>query len=194
MAVCDLLTKLSKLVSQRKGRLVFLINNYEMVLNVLKEAAADPDDPGYVGADRCATAQFFSEQLGSQLHLLVEEELADQFNPLITFVKRAEEAYKRAEAEGAPRAVLPQFGPEDAEPVLRDFSLSWKTSIEQVHRSIMASFGSAQRALDILQRTLSQARAQPRQRCLTATLPATDSRLRLSCCSSTRGSPGRRAC
>jgi hypothetical protein len=156
--VCDLLVRVAKLIGQRKGQLVFLINNFEMILAVLREAAADADDPGAAGADRGAAAQFFGEQLGAKLHLLVEEELADQFNPLVTFVKRAETAYKRAEAEGAPRALLPQFGPEDAEPVLRDFSMSWKTSIEEIHRSIVASFGNSQRSLDILQRTLSQAR------------------------------------
>jgi hypothetical protein len=62
-----------------------------------------------INAERSATAQFFTEQLNAQLHLFVDEELADQFNPLVTFVKRAEAAYKRAEAEGAPRATLPNF-------------------------------------------------------------------------------------
>ena len=185
-AVCDLILRLAKLLGQRKGQLVFLINNYELVLAVLREAAADADDPGYGGADRSATAQFFSEQLGAQLHLFVEEELADQFNPLLTFVKRAEAAYKRADAEGAPRAPLPQFGAEDAAPVLRDFAMRWKMSSEEIHRSIVASFGSSQRSLDILQRTLSQARAS---RCLCASPSAADPapRTRLcSCCCFTR--------
>ncbi len=156
--MCDLLARLAKLLGQRKGQLVFLINNYEMVVTVLRDAAADAADPGCAGADRSPTALFFQEQLGSQLQMFVEEELADQFNPLLSFVKRAEAAYKRAEAEGAARGVLPQFGPEDAEPVLRDFSMRWKMSIDEIHRSIVASFGSSQRSLDILQRTLSQVR------------------------------------
>ena len=175
-AVCALLTRVARLLGNKKSQLVFLINNYELVLGVLREAAADPADAGNAGADRGATAQFFSEQLGAQLHLLVEEELADQFNPLIVFVKRAEAAYKAAETQSAPRAPLPQFGPEDAEPLLRDFSLSWKTSIEAVHRSIVASFGNTQRSLDILQRTLSQVRLPPEAKeaselpCLTSVL------------------------
>jgi hypothetical protein len=198
--VCGLVAKMAKLVAQRKKQLVFLINNYEMVLTVLREAAADADDPGYAGADRCATAMFFNEQLGAQLHQLVEEELADQFNPLVTFVKRAEAAYKQAEAQGAPRAVLPQFGAEDAEPVLRDFSMSWKMSIDEIHRSIVASFGNSQRALDILQRTLSQARVSPWPPCgkplhRTPVCLLTHA-LRRPCsyCCSTRASPARRAC
>jgi len=152
LAACELLGRMAKLVTSRRSRLVFLINNYELVLSVLREAAADPADPGCAGADRAPTAQHFSELLAAQLHLFVEEELLDQFNPLITFVKRAEEAYKHASG-GEP---LPQFGAEDAEPVLRDFGAHWRMSIEEIHRSISASFGTSQRALDILQRTLSQ--------------------------------------
>ena len=155
-SVCDLLARMAKLITQRKSQFVFLINNFEAVLAVLRDTGARSDESAFVGAERSATAQFFTEQLNAQLHLFVDEELADQFNPLVTFVKRAEAAYKRAEAEGAPRATLPQFGAEDAEPVLRDFGMRWKMSIEEIHRSIVASFGTSQRALDILQRTLSQ--------------------------------------
>ena len=157
-SLCDLLARMAKLITQRKSQFVFLINNFEAILAVLRDTGARSDDSAFVGAERSATAQFFTEQLNAQLHLFVDEELADQFNPLVTFVKRAEAAYKRAEAEGAPRATLPQFGAEDAEPVLRDFGMRWKMSIEEIHRSIVASFGTSQRALDILQRTLSQVR------------------------------------
>ena len=157
-SLCDLLARMAKLITQRKSQFVFLINNFEAILAVLRDTGARSDESAFVGAERSATAQFFTEQLNAQLHLFVDEELADQFNPLVTFVKRAEAAYKRAEAEGAPRATLPQFGAEDAEPVLRDFGMRWKMSIEEIHRSIVASFGTSQRALDILQRTLSQVR------------------------------------
>ena len=155
-AAFDLISRMAKLVGQRKGKMVFFIKNYDVVLNVLKEAAYDRADPGCEGADACAVYNFFNEQLMAQVHLLVEEELADQFNPLVSFVLRAEAAYKQAESEGASRGTLPQFGPEEAEPVLRDFRMRWQMSLDEIHRSIFASFGNCQRSLDILQRTLSQ--------------------------------------
>ena len=134
--------------------MVFFIKNYDAVLNAQREACSG--DPGCFGADSSTFYAFFNEQLVAQVHLLVEEELADQFNPLVSFVQRAEAAYKQAEADGMPRGVLPQFGPDDAEPVLRDFRMRWQMSLEEIHRSIFASFGTTPRSLDVLQRTLSQ--------------------------------------
>jgi len=150
----DLISRMAKLVGQRKAKMVFFIKNYDVVLNVLKEAGSA--DAGCEGAESSAMFTFFNEQLVAQVHLLVEDELADQFNPLVSFVQRAEAAYKQAEGEGAARGMLPQFGPEDAEPVLRDFRMRWQMSLEEIHRSIFASFGSTPRSMDILQRTLSQ--------------------------------------
>lgn len=150
----ELLLRLAKSVTQRKQRMVFLVNNYDAILSAFREASKSVAlDAGLEGADTCADFTFFDEQLTAQIHLLVDDELADQFNPLITFVQRAEEAYKQQEHSGAP---LPQFSAEDAEPVLRDFGMRWQMSVEEIHRSISASFGNSQRAMDLLQRTLSQ--------------------------------------
>jgi len=192
--VSDLLARMAKLIKERKSQFVFLINNYEAIMAVLRETGARSDESAFVGAERSATAQFFNEQLSAQLHLFVDEELVDEFNPLVTFVKRAEAAYKRAEAEGKPRATLPEFGAEDAEPVLRDFGMRWKMSIEEIHRSIVASFGTSQRSLDILQRTLSQVSQSGGVPCLLAHLACSRRALPRSCCSSTRASRGPRAC
>lgn len=185
---------MAKLIKERKSQFVFLINNYEAIMAVLRETGARSDESAFVGAERSATAQFFNEQLSAQLHLFVDEELVDEFNPLVTFVKRAEAAYKRAEAEGKPRATLPEFGAEDAEPVLRDFGMRWKMSIEEIHRSIVASFGTSQRSLDILQRTLSQVSQSGGVPCLLARRACSRRALPRSCCSSTRASQGLRAC
>lgn len=153
--VCDLLARISKLLGHRKRQMVFLINNFEVVVTALRDASRS-GDPGCEGADRTPLFTYFSDGLARQTHLFVEEELADQFNPLMAFVQAAEAAYKALDAAGQPRAPLPQFRPEDAEPLLRDFRVRWKTSLEEIHRSIGSVFGPGQRSLDILQRTLSQ--------------------------------------
>ena len=155
-AVFDLISRMARLVGSRKQRMVFFIKNYDVVLSVMREAAHGRADPGCEGAEAGPVCTFFNEQLLAQVHLLVEDELADQFNPLVSFVQRAEAAYKQAEGEGGARCTLPQFGPTEAEPLLRDFRMRWQMSLEEIHRSIGASFGSSPRALDILQRTLSQ--------------------------------------
>lgn len=153
--VCDLLMRMGKLLGARKRQMVFFINNFEAVVAVLR-AASQGGDPGCEGADATPLFAFFSEGLARQTHLLVDEELADQFNPLMAFVQSAEAAYKAADAAGQPRAPLPQFGPDDAAPLLRDFAVRWQTSLDEIHRSIVGVFGPGQRSHDILQRTLSQ--------------------------------------
>ena len=155
-AVCDLLLRLSKLFPERRAQVVFLINNCDLVLQIFAEAGAD--DAAAAGLERTATATFFGEQLAQQVDQFVEEALLAQFRPMIDFVKRAETALKQAESAGVGSGALPGFGAHEAEPVMREFAAKWKAAIEQIHAGVVASFTNSQRAMDILQRTLSQAR------------------------------------
>ena len=152
-AVCDLLLRLSKLFPQRKSQVVFLVNNCDLVLSVFAEAAAT--DSALAGLERSASATFFTEQLQTQVDAFVEEELAGQFKALIEFVKKAEVAYKEVEGMGVVGA-LPGFGAEEASPLLRDFAARWQAAIEAIHKNVLELFTNGQRAMDILQRTLSQ--------------------------------------
>ena len=140
-AVCDLLLRISKLFPDRKQQIVFLINNCDMVLTIFGEAS---EDPAAAGLDRSATAKFFSEQLQQQVDQFVEETLLRQFSHMIEFVKRAEAAQKEGATSG------------DVAPVIRDFSDKWKGAIEQIHTQVLVCFTNQHRAMDILQRTLSQ--------------------------------------
>lgn len=154
-AVCDLLLRLSKLFPDRRQQITFLINNCDLVLTILSDAVAE--DPAAAGVDRTPTASFFQEQLQQQVDQFVEEELYGHFRPLIDFVKKAEVEYKRVEGSGLMGA-LPGFGSEEAGPIMRDFAAKWKGALEQIHKDVVGFFVNQQRAMDILQRTLSQAR------------------------------------
>lgn len=65
--------------------------------------------------------------------MYVEEQLQSQFGNLIGFVKRAEAAQKHRgpQAEGVP---LPGYGPNEATPVLQEFSSTWQASIDALHK------------------------------------------------------------
>jgi len=65
LAACDLLERLAALHSQPAQQSVFLINNYDMVLTVLKEAGVG----GEGIPDRCNTARVFDELLTAQVRL-----------------------------------------------------------------------------------------------------------------------------
>lgn len=152
-AVCDLLLRLSKLFPERRQQITFLVNNCDLVLTTLSDAVSD--DPACAGVDRTPTATFFQEQLQQQVDQFVEEELYLQFRHLIDFVKKAEVEYKRMEGSGLLGA-LPGFGSEEAAPIMREFAAKWKGALEQIHKDVVAFFSNQQRAMDILQRTLSQ--------------------------------------
>ncbi|KAK9023729.1 hypothetical protein V6N11_003931 [Hibiscus sabdariffa] len=77
MAVDDLLMKLAKMFSKPKLQIVFLINNCDMTIAVLKEAC--PED-GKIQLH-------FEEMLKSNTGLFVEELLMEHFSDLIKFVK-----------------------------------------------------------------------------------------------------------
>ncbi|KAI9072179.1 hypothetical protein K1719_045846 [Acacia pycnantha] len=77
MAVDDLLIKLAKNFPKPKLQTVFLINNYDMTIAVLKEA----------GPEGGKIQMNFEELLKSNTALFVEELLQEHFNDLIKFVK-----------------------------------------------------------------------------------------------------------
>lgn len=127
-AAADLLLKLAERFPSRKRRVVFLVNNYDCICSVLREAkpvvvdcrtgkgvavaggrgegrvgdggTADDSQAGGLSLDNSATYRFFDEQLTAMSHVFVEEELADHFGPLIDFVRKAEAAQKSAGEEG----------------------------------------------------------------------------------------------
>ncbi|KAG0492839.1 hypothetical protein HPP92_006237 [Vanilla planifolia] len=77
MAMEDLLVKLAKMFAKPKLQIVFLINNYDMTISILKEACAEG---GKMQAH-------FEELLKSNIAIYVEELLLEHFGDLIKFVK-----------------------------------------------------------------------------------------------------------
>ncbi|VAI18799.1 unnamed protein product [Triticum turgidum subsp. durum] len=77
MAIEDLLVKLAKMFPKPKMQTVFLINNYDLTIAVLKEA----------GTEGGKTQLHFEEVLKSNIAIYVEEVLLEHFSDLIKFVK-----------------------------------------------------------------------------------------------------------
>nr|XP_029116071.1 vacuolar protein sorting-associated protein 52 A isoform X2 [Elaeis guineensis] len=138
MAVDDLLVKLAKLFMKPKSQIVFLINNYDMTIAILKEA----------GTEGGKTQMHFEELLKSNIAIYVEELLAEHFSDLIKFVKT------RASEETSSSSEGPTVS--DVEPLVRDFASRWKAAIELMHKDVITSFSNFLCGMEILKAALTQ--------------------------------------
>lgn len=138
MAVDDLLVKLAKLFMKPKSQIVFLINNYDMTIAILKEA----------GTEGGKTQMHFEELLKSNIAIYVEELLAEHFGDLIKFVKT------RASEETSSSSEGPTIS--DVEPLVKDFASRWKGAIELMHKDVITSFSNFLCGMEILKAALTQ--------------------------------------
>ncbi|XP_068662145.1 vacuolar protein sorting-associated protein 52 A isoform X2 [Aristolochia californica] len=139
LAVDDLLIKLAKAFPKIKLQTVFLINNYDMTIAVLKEA----------GTEGGKMQLQFEELLKSNTAIFVEELLLEHFGVLIRFVKtRASEDMN----SGSENAITVA----DVEPLVKDFASRWKAAIEIMHKDVITSFSNFLCGMEILRAALTQ--------------------------------------
>ncbi|XP_057502660.1 vacuolar protein sorting-associated protein 52 A-like [Actinidia eriantha] len=139
MAVDDLLVKLAKMFPKPKLQTVFLINNYDMTIAVLKEA----------GPEGGKIQMHFEELLKNNTTIFVEELLLEHFSDLIKFVKtRASED----PTSGSERPITVS----EVEPLVKDFASRWKAAIELMHNDVITSFSNFLCGMEILRAALTQ--------------------------------------
>ncbi|KAL8513695.1 hypothetical protein ACS0TY_012982 [Phlomoides rotata] len=139
MAIDDLLVKLAKLFQKPKSQTVFLINNYDMTIAVLKEA----------GPEGGKIQMHFEELLKSNTSIYVEELLAEHFSELIKFVKT------RASEDPSSSSERP-ISVNEVEPIVKDFGSRWKAAIELMHNDVITSFSNFLCGMEILRAALTQ--------------------------------------
>lgn len=141
MSVDDLLIKLAKLFPKPKLQTVFLINNYDMTIAVLKEA----------GSEGGKIQLHFEELLRSNTAIFVEEVLLEHFSDLIKFVKtRASSSEEPSSSSERPITVA------EVEPLVKDFAGRWKAAIELMHKDVITSFSNFLCGMEILRAALTQ--------------------------------------
>ncbi|XP_032504597.1 vacuolar protein sorting-associated protein 52 homolog isoform X2 [Phocoena sinus] len=126
--------------SSRKEQLVFLINNYDMMLGVLMERAADDSKE----------VESFQQLLNARTQEFIEELLSPPFGGLVAFVKEAEALIERGQAE--------RLRGEEARvtQLIRGFGSSWKSSVESLSQDVMRSFTNFKNGTSIIQGALTQ--------------------------------------
>ncbi|XP_038598181.1 vacuolar protein sorting-associated protein 52 homolog [Tachyglossus aculeatus] len=126
--------------SSRKEQLIFLINNYDMMLGVLMERAADDSKE----------VEGFQQLLNARTQEFIEELLSPPFGGLVAFVKEAEALVERGQAD--------RLRGEEARvsQLARGFASTWKVSVESLSQDVMRSFTNFKNGTSIIQGALTQ--------------------------------------
>ncbi|KAM7373695.1 hypothetical protein PAMP_008529 [Pampus punctatissimus] len=124
----------------RRDQLIFLINNYDMMLSVLMERAADDSKE----------VEGFQQLLLARTQEFIEEILSPPFGGMIAFVKEAEALMEKGQ--------LDRLKNEEARitQLIRGFSGTWKQSVESMSQDVMRSFTNFKNGTSIIQGALTQ--------------------------------------
>ncbi|XP_047460672.1 vacuolar protein sorting-associated protein 52 homolog [Mugil cephalus] len=124
----------------RRDQLIFLINNYDMMLSVLMERAADDSKE----------VEGFQQLLLARTQEFIEEILSPPFGGMIAFVKEAEALMEKGQLE--------RLKNEEARitQLVRGFSATWKQSVESMSQDVMRSFTNFKNGTSIIQGALTQ--------------------------------------
>ncbi|XP_038226822.1 vacuolar protein sorting-associated protein 52 homolog isoform X3 [Dermochelys coriacea] len=126
--------------SSRKEQLIFLINNYDMMLSVLMERAVEESKE----------VEGFQQLLSARSQEFIEEILSPPFGGMIAFVKESESLIEKGQ--------LDRLRGEEARvtQLVRGFSTTWKASVELLSQDVMRSFSNFKNGTSIIQGALTQ--------------------------------------
>ncbi|GLH15276.1 uncharacterized protein GBIM_19676 [Gryllus bimaculatus] len=132
--------RMAAIFPQRKEQLIFLINNYEIILGVLMERTRDTSKE----------ADSFRDQLNSCSNEYVEEILSPHFGGIMQFVKEGEALLEKGQTED----LKAQEGKALA--LVQSFSSNWKQSLEELNQEVLTSFPSLLTSSSLLQLAFKQ--------------------------------------
>lgn len=132
--VSGFVLRLASAFSARKDRLIFLINNYDLVLRTMMERVRDGAS---FEVDR------FKEELSARSKDYVDEVLHVYFGGMMEFVADAENG---RDTDAGSR----QLG------LAKTFTSTWKMSLEEINKEILPSFPNLTTGASLLQLAFSQ--------------------------------------
>uniref|UniRef100_H2Z2W4 Vacuolar protein sorting-associated protein 52 homolog n=1 Tax=Ciona savignyi TaxID=51511 RepID=H2Z2W4_CIOSA len=122
--VQNFILRLAACFGERKDQLVFLINNYDMMLSVIMERTTEESKE----------SDSFQQLLGSRTQEYVEEILAPHFGGMMAFVKDCEVVLESGQTDR-----LRVFEQKVA-PLVQGFAAGWRTSVDLISREVTTSF------------------------------------------------------
>ena len=128
--------RMAAIFPQRKEQLIYLINNYDLILGILQERTRD----------NTKEAESFREQLSARSNEYVEEILSSHIGGIIHFIKEFEKENSDDLRRHDRRTLA----------LVQNFSLNWKKAIEDLNREVLLSFPSLVTGQSLLQLALAQ--------------------------------------
>ncbi|XP_059173916.1 vacuolar protein sorting-associated protein 52 homolog [Physella acuta] len=135
----NFILKMAAEFQTRKEQLIFLINNYDMMLSVLVERTTDDSKE----------AEMYRDLLAARTQEFVEEILAPHFGGLITFVKDCEVYLERGNGDKL------QAEEKRVQQIVRGFNNDWKRALESINQEVMRAFTNFKNGTQILQGALT---------------------------------------
>jgi hypothetical protein len=132
--------RMAGIFPQRKEQLIFLINNYDMILHIIMERTRD----------NSKEAETFKSRLSSRSGEYVEEILSPHFGELMQYVKECEYLLEKGKGD----EVKKLEGKSSA--IVQHFSANWKKSLEELNREVLLSFPNLVTGSSLLQLALTQ--------------------------------------
>ncbi|KAK6112916.1 Vps52 / Sac2 family protein [Brugia pahangi] len=136
----NFLTHISEQLTTRVQRLVCLINNYDLILNVLEER---------ITFDSKEKSSFW-ELKQNRINEYVELMLRPHFGDLMSFVNECEPLIEQGHKQ-----LLIRYSDNVAK-IVRSFCANWKKSIDAINNEIVRSFANFKNGTNILQATFTQ--------------------------------------
>ncbi|XP_024872345.1 vacuolar protein sorting-associated protein 52 homolog [Temnothorax curvispinosus] len=134
------LLRMASIFPTRTQQLVFLINNYDLILRVLIERTRETSKE----------AESFRELLNSRSAEFVEEVLSPHFGNIIQLVKESEALIEKGQADDLKR----QEGKALA--LVQSFTNNWKRALEEINREVLQSFPSLVLGSTLVQGAMAQ--------------------------------------
>ncbi|KJH46182.1 Vps52 / Sac2 family protein [Dictyocaulus viviparus] len=139
-AVEQLLLRMSSCLSSSRDRLVFLINNYDLILNIIDERVVQ----------ETRIHSIIRELEQKAIGDFVETTLQPHFSPLLSFVTECEPLVQQGHTQ-----LLIRYN-DKLTSVVQSFSGGWRQSIDKINGEVVTSFTNFKIGTHILQAVFTQ--------------------------------------
>lgn len=130
----------SSFQQNRKEQLIFVINNYDVILSIFSERTSGESKEG----------EAFRVQFNKRSSEYVEEVLMPHFGDLIAFLKEAEMCVERKEGEKLAQRH------KDIGSIVSAFNGKWQPALDSINKEVLGSFPNFKNGTALLQQALTQ--------------------------------------
>jgi hypothetical protein len=142
LEVANFLLRMAALFSSRKDQLIFLINNYDMMISVYSERTSSISPE----------LEDFRQLLQARIQEYAVEELGSSFGAMIAFVKKTDRDLSKASDPSELRVDESQI-----KGILASFAQNWKEAIRKMQENLIAGkFSNFKNGTAILHEALKQ--------------------------------------